>query len=80
MTTVIFSTLIIPAVLAGSLLTGNSGSSGSLLTGNSNSNNTTGTSLLRSYEQQDTNTNNIYNSTGTQQSCYNDSFGNTVCN
>ena len=81
MTTAIFATLTFQVVQAGSsLLTGNSGSSGSLLTGNSNSNNTTGTSLLRSYEQQDTNTNNIYNSTGTQQSCYNDSFGNTVCN
>ena len=79
MTAVIFSTLTIPAVLAGSLLTGNSGSSGSLLS-NGSGNSNTGTSLLRSYEQQDTNTNNIYNSTGTQQSCYNDSFGNTVCN
>ena len=78
MTAAIFATLTFQATQAGSsLLTGNSGSSGSLLSsGNSN----TGTSLLRSYETEDTNTNNIYNSTGTQQSCYNDSYGNTVCN
>ena len=80
MTTAIFATLTFQVVQAGSsLLTGNSGSSGSLLS-NGSGNSNTGTSLLRSYETEDTNTNNIYNSTGTQQSCYNDSFGNTVCN
>ena len=78
MTTAIVGILTMQVAQAGSLLTGNSGSSGSLLTGNSN--NTTGTSLLRSYEQQDTNTNNIYNSSGTLMSCYTDSYGNTVCN
>ena len=80
MTAAIFATLTFQATQAGSsLLTGNSGSSGSLLS-NGSSNSNTGTSLLRSYETEDTNTNNIYNSTGTQQSCYNDSYGNTVCN
>ena len=80
MTTAIFATLTFQVVQAGSsLLTGNSGSSGSLLS-NGSGNSNTGTSLLRSYETEDTNTNNIYNSTGTQQSCYNDSYGNTVCN
>jgi len=80
MTAAIFATLTFQATQAGSsLLTGNSGSSGSLLS-NGSGNSNTGTSLLRSYETEDTNTNNIYNSTGTQQSCYNDSFGNTVCN
>ena len=44
-----------------------------------NSNNTTGTSLLRSYEETDTNTNNIYDSSGYQMSCYTDSYGNTIC-
>ena len=80
MTTAIFATLTIPVAQAGSsLLTGNSGSSGSLL-GNGSGNSNTGTSLLRSYETQDTNTNNIYNKSGTQQTCYNNSYGNTVCN
>jgi|TARA_R110000796_G_scaffold3197_1_gene12232 hypothetical protein len=80
MTTAIFATLTFQVVQAGSsLLTGNSGSSGSLLS-NGSGNSNTGTSLLRSYETEDTNTNNIFNSTGTKQSCYNDSFGNTVCN
>ena len=79
MTTAIFATLTIPVAQADSLLTGNSGSSGSLL-GNGSGSSNTGTSLLRSYETEDTNTNNIYDSTGTQQSCYNDSYGNTVCN
>ena len=80
MTAAIFATLTFQATQAGSsLLTGNSGSSGSLLS-NGSDNSNTGTSLLRSYETEDTNTNNIYNSTGTQQSCYNDSYGNTVCN
>jgi len=79
MTTAIFATVTIPVAQAGSLLTGNSGSSGSLL-GNGSGSSNTGTSLLRSYETEDTNTNNIYDSTGTQQSCYNDSYGNTVCN
>ena len=80
MTAAIFATLTFQATQAGSsLLTGNSGSSGSLLS-NGSGNSNTGTSLLRSYETEDTNTNNIFNSTGTQQSCYNDSYGNTVCN
>ena len=80
MTAAIFATLTFQATQAGSsLLTGNSVSSGSLLS-NGSGNSNTGTSLLRSYETEDTNTNNIYNSTGTQQSCYNDSYGNTVCN
>ena len=80
MTAAIFATLTFQATQAGSsLLTGNSGGSGSLLS-NGSGNSNTGTSLLRSYETEDTNTNNIYNSTGTQQSCYNDSYGNTVCN
>ena len=61
MTAAIFATLTFQATQAGSsLLTGNSGSSGSLLS-NGSGNSNTGTSLLRSYETEDTNTNNIYN-------------------
>ena len=78
-TTAIAIILTTQTAQAGSLLTGNSGSSGSLL-GNGSGSNKTGTSLLRSYETQDTNTNNIYNKSGTQQTCYNNSYGNTVCN
>jgi len=63
---------------AGSLLTGTSGSTGSsLLTGNSGG--STGSSLLNSYENTDTSTDNIYDTSGSQMNCYTDSYGNTVC-
>ena len=71
----IATTITVQAVQAGSLLTGTSSSNRSLF-GNSN---TTGSSLLRSYEETDTNTNNIYDSSGYQMSCYTDSYGNTIC-
>mgnify|MGYP000047046196 CR=1 FL=1 len=60
----IATTITVQAVQAGSLL------------GNSD---TTGSSLLRSYEETNTNTNNIYDSSGYQMSCYTDSYGNTIC-
>ena len=71
----IATTITVQAVQAGSLLTGTSSSNRSLL-GNSD---TTGSSLLRSYEEIDTNTNNIYDSSGDQMNCWTDSYGNTIC-
>jgi len=49
---------------------------GSLMTGTSGS---TGSSLLNSYEETDTNTNNIYDSSGYQMNCRTDLYGNTIC-
>ena len=69
--TAIATTLTVQAAQAGSsLLTGTSGSSGSLL-GNSDS---TGSSLFRTYEDKD-----IYDSSGSQMTCWIDSWGNTIC-
>ena len=80
MTTAIFATLTFQVVQAGSsLLTGNSGSSGSLLS-NGSGNSNTGNVKVANIAVVIIIFNNIFNSTGTKQSCYNDSFGNTVCN
>ena len=72
MVAAITTILTMQVAQAGSLLTGTSGSSGSLL---NNSGSTAGDSLMKTYESND-----VYDSSGNQMSCYTDSYGNTVCN
>ena len=72
MLTAIAAILTIQVAQAGSLLTGTSGSSGSLL--NSGGNTTGGSLMNESYDGE------VYDSSGSQMSCYTDSYGNTVCN
>ena len=54
------------------------GSNGSLLGGSGGS--STGQSLLNQQDNYNTNTNNIYNPSGSRMNCYTNSYGQTVCN